>query len=217
MLPPGGDVVMRAKREARKRPPAPRNGGGDGDEGAAPAPRPARVDSNLNLSLRQQLRVAKEAAAAAAAEDGGGGGGGGAAGRPRPALRTKFRRFKSDEVVAEAWAAKQRRKAEERARMPDGKYVVGPAPIAYIDGYNVIGWWPQLKKRRDAGDMAGARRRLLGYVEEFASVRGWLCVLVFDANNTGTFGGLGAVGGGALGFARVVGRGSPECPKRHCA
>eukprot|EP00168_Porphyra_purpurea_P005122 TRINITY_DN1616_c0_g1_i5.p3 TRINITY_DN1616_c0_g1~~TRINITY_DN1616_c0_g1_i5.p3 ORF type:complete len:156 (-),score=63.41 TRINITY_DN1616_c0_g1_i5:692-1159(-) len=34
------------------------------------------------------------------------------------------------------------------------------------------------------GDMAGARRRLMGYVEEFATVRGWECVVVFDANNT---------------------------------
>jgi len=71
--------------------------------------------------------------------------------------------------------------------MPDGKYVIGPAPLCYIDGYNIIGWWPQLKKRRDAGDMDGARRRLMGYVEEFATVRGWECVVVFDANNTGTF------------------------------
>jgi len=177
---------MRSKRETRKNPPPP--GGGSGGGGASRAaannaPPPARVDANLNLSLRAQLRAAKAAAAEAAAAAPGGG-----TGKPKPALRTKFRRNKDDEAVVEAWTAKQRRKAEERKRMPDGKYVVGPAPLCFIDGYNIIGWWPQLKKRRDAGDMDGARRRLMGYVEEFATVRGWECVVVFDANNTGTFG-----------------------------
>lgn len=208
---------MRAKRETRKRSPAPGGDGSGGGDGAVPARRPPRVDSNLNISLRQQLRAAKAAAAAAAAAgEGGGSGGGGAAGRPRPVLRTKFRRSKTDEVVAEAWAAKQRRKAEERARMPDGKYLVGPSPIAYIDGYNVIGRWPQLQKRRDAGDLDGARRRLLRYVEEFATVREWLCVLVFDAHNTGTFlweGRVGVVGIGDCASQGWLGNSRRDVPK----
>lgn len=66
--------------------------------------------------------------------------------------------------------------------MPDGKYALEVDPVLYIDAYNVICAWPRLRKHRDRGDLETARRLLLHNVAEFAHVRGWQCVVVFDAH-----------------------------------
>lgn len=94
----------------------------------------------------------------------------------RPVVRTKFRRKKGD--VWRGGGAGRRDEAE----MPDGKYVVGLDPVVYIDAYNVIGAWPRLRKHRDRSDMQAARELLVHDVAEYSHVRGWACVVVFDAH-----------------------------------
>ena len=54
-------------------------------------------------------------------------------------------------------------------------------PHFFVDGYNIIGYWKKLQKRRDKGDMAGARDALFDEVSQFAHYRGCQCTLVYDA------------------------------------
>eukprot|EP00961_Rhodomonas_salina_P159458 2147308-Rhodomonas_salina.1 len=45
-------------------------------------------------------------------------------------------------------------------------------PVFFVDGYNIIGHWTKLKKKRDNGNMVGARDTLLEEVAQFAHYRG---------------------------------------------
>lgn len=96
------------------------------------------------------------------------------------APRTRYRRTKAD---ADVWASQQAARAGD-ATIPAGKYSLGARPLCYIDGYNVIGAWSRLTKHRNRGDLETARRLLLEDVGEFAHLRDWECVAVFDACNT---------------------------------
>lgn len=58
-------------------------------------------------------------------------------------------------------------------------------PFLLVDGYNVVGAWPRLRKLRDKAQLHTARDRLLADVEEFAGIREWTCVLVWDAMTRG--------------------------------
>lgn len=90
-------------------------------------------------------------------------------------IRTSFRK-KKDSL--------KKRSRYTDADLPDGKYTYTANPIIYVDGYNVIGMWPKLRKWRDNADLETARRLLLEIVAEFSAVREWDCVVVFDAQNT---------------------------------
>ncbi|CAN8061926.1 unnamed protein product [Agarophyton chilense] len=125
---------------------------------------PPRVNlENSTLSLRQQLHIAKSNAEASVPI--------------KPVVRTKFRR-KKDEVLRSG------KRVKDDAHIPDGKYDYGQEPIIFIDAYNVIGAWPRLRKWRDRSDLETARRLLLDDVTEYSYVRGWECVVVFDAHGT---------------------------------
>lgn len=102
----------------------------------------------------------------------------------KPLERTRFRRKKSETLYGG-----NGRINDDDVGMQDGKYSIREDPVLFIDGYNVVGAWPRLKKLRDMADLDGARTLLLRDVEEFAHVRGWMCELVFDAqgNTNGPF------------------------------
>lgn len=158
---------MRSKRERRARPASELPPVQNAHIKAAAAP---RVDlESSTLSLRQQLKLAR-----AAAEK-----------TDSAKVRTRFRRKKGDFT---ATSGKQRRRGED-ADVPDGKYSVDQDPIIYIDAYNVIGAWPRLRKHRDRNDMETARHLLLRDVAEYSHVRGWECIVVFDAHGNGSFSG----------------------------
>ena len=57
-------------------------------------------------------------------------------------------------------------------------------PLLFVDGYNIIGKWPRLKKRQEKGDLAGARQLLLDDLLQFAPRR-FEVVCVFDAYGRG--------------------------------
>lgn len=117
--------------------------------------------SSSTLSLREQLKLAKATTQEEAP--------------PRVVNRTKFRR-KKDPL--------SRVPGPDLGDAPDGKYSLQKDPVIYIDGYNVIGAWPRLRKWRDRHDMETARRLLVADIAEYSHVRGWDCVCVFDANGT---------------------------------
>ena len=49
-----------------------------------------------------------------------------------------------------------------------------------VDGYNIIGAWPELSKLKDT-DLEGARDKLIHMLAEYQSFSGMKVYLVFDA------------------------------------
>lgn len=90
--------------------------------------------------------------------------------------RTRYRKQKPD---AEVYAAR-RAARDDDAAIPEGKYALHVRPLCYIDGYNVIGDSERLQRE---GDLESARRLLISDVVEFSHMRGWDCIVVFDAYN----------------------------------
>jgi uncharacterized protein len=56
-----------------------------------------------------------------------------------------------------------------------------PLTTLLVDGYNVIGAWPQLQKMRDRNNLEAARDRLSEALSNYSAFRGYRTHLVFDA------------------------------------
>ncbi|HET7615384.1 MAG TPA: NYN domain-containing protein [Bacillales bacterium] len=54
--------------------------------------------------------------------------------------------------------------------------------ILLVDGYNMIGAWPELQQLKDA-DFAAARDLLIEKMEEYQSYTGYQVIVVFDAHS----------------------------------
>ncbi|HSP22775.1 MAG TPA: NYN domain-containing protein [Planococcus sp. (in: firmicutes)] len=53
--------------------------------------------------------------------------------------------------------------------------------ILLVDGYNIIGDWPELQKlKKDS--LADARDRLVERMAEYQSYKGWRVIIIFDAH-----------------------------------
>ncbi|XJZ28986.1 NYN domain-containing protein [Bacillota bacterium Lsc_1132] len=52
--------------------------------------------------------------------------------------------------------------------------------ILLVDGYNIIGAWPELKKLKDK-DLAAARDKLVEKMAEYQAYSGYRVIVVFDA------------------------------------
>lgn len=53
--------------------------------------------------------------------------------------------------------------------------------ILIVDGYNVIGAWPELRALKDS-DLAAARDRLIDNMAEYQAYTGYRVIIVFDAH-----------------------------------
>lgn len=147
-----------------------------------------RIDtSSSTLSLRQQLALVKRAAAQVDLGEST------TNGTAKPRVRTKFRKKKSGfDGVAEGddrrihdTAMRRKRSRPGEDILPEGKFTVNAKdPVVFIDAYNLVGAWPKLRKFRNRGKMDHARDALSQEVLEFACVRGWDCVIVYDAHGT---------------------------------
>lgn len=127
---------------------------------------PIRINNESStLSLRQQLQLADERRQASQPQ--------------KQVVRTRFRRKKDTN-------GSRSQEDLSNTDIPDGKYNMKYDPVLFIDGYNVIGAWPRLKKWRDRADLDTARCLLINDIAEFSHVRGWDCITVFDAYGTGT-------------------------------
>ena len=175
------DGKQRRKKQSELPPPPPP---------PPPAPEPAgRVTGAIrdhHLSVRKQISLVKAYKAAAAAP-------------PRRVERTSFRRAQK--------ATRNATEAEEKVTV-DVSWDPTQLPVLYIDGYNIIGQWPRLKKRRDKDDMDGARRLLLEDVSQFSLGR-FEAYVVYDASGWSAGGGSSALGGGG-GGGGVGGLNSPD-------
>ncbi|KAG6547556.1 hypothetical protein Mapa_011004 [Marchantia paleacea] len=58
-------------------------------------------------------------------------------------------------------------------------------PVLLVDGYNVCGYWPKLKKHFSKGDLETARQKLLDELVGFSAIKGVKVVVVFDATLSG--------------------------------
>uniref|UniRef100_A0A7S3A5C7 Uncharacterized protein n=1 Tax=Rhodosorus marinus TaxID=101924 RepID=A0A7S3A5C7_9RHOD len=139
------------------------SGGNKQDDGGDKKGAP-RVDANSSLGLKRQLWLVRE-------------NGKRASGGSSPVMRTSFRK-KKEKTKATGKSALAN---GEIVDVPDGKYNKNSSPILFIDGYNVIGYWPKLKKKRDKNDLPGARKLLNEEVSLYSGLRGWECVIVYDA------------------------------------
>lgn len=68
----------------------------------------------------------------------------------RTVTRTSFRRYKDDESI-------EGQTDVRKNDMPHLWAGLKEPPLFLVDGYNIIGQWSKLKKKKDQGDMAGAR------------------------------------------------------------
>ncbi len=53
--------------------------------------------------------------------------------------------------------------------------------ILLVDGYNIIGTWPELKALRDR-DLSAARDRLIERMAEYQAMSGYRVIVIFDAH-----------------------------------
>ncbi|KAL2652000.1 hypothetical protein R1flu_020128 [Riccia fluitans] len=58
-------------------------------------------------------------------------------------------------------------------------------PVLLVDGYNMCGYWPKLKKYFSRGDLETARQKLLDELVGFSAIKGVKVVVVFDATMSG--------------------------------
>jgi predicted RNA-binding protein with PIN domain len=56
-----------------------------------------------------------------------------------------------------------------------------PQPLLFVDGYNIIGAWPQLSRLRDAESLELARDRLIEDLTNYSAYQGFRTRIVFDA------------------------------------
>jgi len=133
-----------------------------GSEPPPPSPPQGRVTKDSPLSVRKQISLLRAYKAQSTSS-------------PKPKVRTRFRRKRETTADGAADAAS----ADEGAAL--SKQRSDQLPLLLVDGYNVIGYWPRLKKRRDKGDMAGARDLLLDDLVEYNSPKQYDVVVVFDA------------------------------------
>ena len=61
------------------------------------------------------------------------------------------------------------------------KSATAPEAIFFIDGYNIVGAWNDLKKIRDRTGLEEARRALINHLTGFAAYNAYSTQLVFDA------------------------------------
>ncbi|NEQ45100.1 MAG: NYN domain-containing protein [Leptolyngbya sp. SIOISBB] len=56
-----------------------------------------------------------------------------------------------------------------------------PQPLLFVDGYNIIGAWPQLSRLRDRETLAAARNQLVEELTNYSAYQGFKTRIVFDA------------------------------------
>eukprot|EP00238_Polyblepharides_amylifera_P002124 CAMPEP_0196589294 /NCGR_PEP_ID=MMETSP1081-20130531/63228_1 /TAXON_ID=36882 /ORGANISM="Pyramimonas amylifera, Strain CCMP720" /LENGTH=302 /DNA_ID=CAMNT_0041912057 /DNA_START=244 /DNA_END=1148 /DNA_ORIENTATION=- len=99
--------------------------------------------------------------------------------------RTKYRNYKPVEGTEEykRVMAERRRMGKPLAAISlfgeDGKSL--PRVLLLVDGYNVVNFWPRLKKFFQSGQLDQARQRLLTDLGAYSRYRGVEIVCVFDA------------------------------------
>ncbi len=54
-------------------------------------------------------------------------------------------------------------------------------PLLFVDGYNIIGAWPQLSRMRDSESLDVARHRLVEDLTNYSAYQGFKTRIVFDA------------------------------------
>ena len=98
-----------------------------------------RVTSNSLISVRKQIMYAKAYRAMHSKS-------------VSPAYKKSKTSFRRQKKSAQAEDDEEARKKAEEEEDTTNLSV----PVLFVDGYNIIGRWARLKKRKDKGDMAGA-------------------------------------------------------------
>ena len=121
-----------------------------------------RIRNDIGMSMKTQLRLVKAFKQMEAKQA-----------STKTVVRTGFRRKKATVQSSQDSSAPEVLRDIWNQRETPSHF--------FLDGYNIIGYWPKLKKKRDKGDMSGARDALFEAVSQFAHFRGCQCTLVYDA------------------------------------
>ena len=121
-----------------------------------------RIRNDIGMSMKTQLRLVKAFKQMEAKQA-----------STKTVVRTGFRRKKATVQSSQDSSAPEMLRDIWNQRETPSHF--------FLDGYNIIGYWPKLKKKRDKGDMSGARDALFEAVSQFAHFRGCQCTLVYDA------------------------------------
>eukprot|EP00241_Pyramimonas_parkeae_P018338 CAMPEP_0114322462 /NCGR_PEP_ID=MMETSP0059-20121206/27239_1 /TAXON_ID=36894 /ORGANISM="Pyramimonas parkeae, Strain CCMP726" /LENGTH=366 /DNA_ID=CAMNT_0001450441 /DNA_START=244 /DNA_END=1344 /DNA_ORIENTATION=- len=131
--------------------------------------------ANSGLTMRQQLQAVRYYKRKAAA----------IASRPvKPASRTAFKKEKPKEGTEEFVQKKQERFKSKQPLAALSMYGEDGTRIPstmLVDGYNIVGAWPRLKKYFMAGDLDTARERLMSDLGEYLHFKGIRIIVVWDA------------------------------------
>ncbi|GAQ88575.1 hypothetical protein KFL_004410030 [Klebsormidium nitens] len=136
---------------------------------------PPRVSTNINIPVRYQLRYVKALKEYQKNASG-----------PPVRQATGYRRKKerpsessgvaSGDVVAPSTSLMGQGVMEELNLEP---------PVLLVDGYNMCGYWPKLKKHFSKGDLEAARAKLIVELQTYGACKGIKVVVVFDAQKSG--------------------------------
>ncbi|KAH9684360.1 YacP-like NYN domain-containing protein [Citrus sinensis] len=130
-------------------------------------PTPPRITSNVKQNL-QFLRLWKEFQRSKS-------------NMPRPSTRYRRKKVEKEELPEDT----------ELYRDPTttlyytNQGIDNAVPVLLVDGYNVCGYWPKLKKHFIKGRLDVARQKLIEELVEFSMIREVKVVAVFDALMSG--------------------------------
>ena len=143
--------------------------------GPAPAasPAPLRVSNDINIPIKRQIRWAKLNQEYAKS-------GGTAFRQTNVRKRTSYRRRLDEEEQEQVMVDRRRRNSEVNWDVVLASHNGTSAPLAMVDGYNVIYQWPRLKKHMLKGNTHRARELLVRDLEELVHIKGWRIECVFD-------------------------------------
>jgi hypothetical protein len=138
---------------------------------ATPQPQPPpRVSASLahgdgSISVRTQIKLAKYFKELSKQDS-------------RNCVKTRFRKAKSETC-------------RDREEDDNSAFHTDAPTYLLVDGYNIVGQWPALKKLRDEGQMARARDTLTTHLLDYAYYMDWRIEVVFDASGNEERSGLG--------------------------
>lgn len=90
-------------------------------------------------------------------------------------------------------------------------------PLLFVDGYNIIGAWPQLSQLRDAGSLEVARDRLIEDLTNYSAYQGFRTRIVFDAYMQKRRGSQESITDDVIIHYTTFGQTADSCIERWCA
>ncbi|KAL3699646.1 hypothetical protein R1sor_017668 [Riccia sorocarpa] len=132
------------------------------------SPPPRRIMSNVKQNL-QWLKIVKEYQKKASSSS------------PKPATSYRKKKVEKTDIPEEMMNYED---PTMKLYYTSSGFEIA-SPVLLVDGYNMCGYWPKLKKHFSKGDLETARQKLLDELITFSAIKGVKVVVVFDAMLSG--------------------------------